>query len=105
MGRGRHSWLLALGAVAAAQMITVTVLDGATRAGYDSSRNWVSQLALGPRGWLGYLNFALCGAWLTAYAIGLHRHRAHPVGSSSASPSSPGSPGSAPSACDCRNNR
>lgn len=48
-------------------------LDGATRAGYDPYRNWVSQLALGPRGWLGSANLALCGAWLLAYAMALRR--------------------------------
>ena len=69
-----------MGAVAAGQMIAVVLLDGFTRAGYDTNRNWVSQLALGPRGWLGCLNFALCGAWLVAYAIGLHlRLRPNPA--------------------------
>jgi hypothetical protein len=71
-GRGR-GWLLAAGAVAAAQMIAVVLADGATRAGYDPYRNWVSQLSLGPRGWLGSANMALCGAWLLAYAVGLRR--------------------------------
>jgi uncharacterized protein DUF998 len=70
----RHRWLLCCGAVAAAQMAVVSVVDGATRLGYDPYRNWVSQLALGPRGWLGLLNLALCGGWLVAYAAGLRRH-------------------------------
>ena len=48
-------------------------IDAATRAGYDPYRNWVSQLALGPRGWLGTANLALCGAWLFAYAMALRR--------------------------------
>jgi len=76
-----HRWLLCCGAVAAAQMVAMSVVDGATRLGYDPYRNWVSQLALGPRGWLGLLNLALCGGWLIAYAAGLHRHlRAAPAG-------------------------
>jgi hypothetical protein len=57
--------------VAAAQVMVVVVLDGATRTGYESHRNWVSQLSLGRRGWLGSANLALCGAWLVAYAAGL----------------------------------
>jgi hypothetical protein len=64
-------WLLAAGVVAAAQVMVVVVVDGATRTGYQSHRNWVSQLSVGPRGWLGSANLALCGAWLVAYAAGL----------------------------------
>jgi hypothetical protein len=72
VGRGR-GWLLAAGAVAAVQVIALVLADGATRAGYDPYRHWVSQLSLGPRGWLGSVNMALCGAWLLAYAVGLRR--------------------------------
>jgi hypothetical protein len=71
---GRHRWLLWCGAVAAGQMVVVSVVDGATRDGYDPVRNWVSQLALGPRGWAGALNLAVCGVWLILFAAGLHRH-------------------------------
>jgi Protein of unknown function (DUF998) len=63
--------LLTAGAVAAVQMVVVVIADGATRAGYDPWRNWVSQLSLGPHGWLGVTNLAICAAWLFAYAIGL----------------------------------
>jgi len=75
--RGR--WLLLCGAVAAAQMVLVSVVDGATRPGYDPVRNWVSQLALGPRGWLGAVNLALCGFWLILFAVGLHLHLPGPA--------------------------
>ena len=57
--------------VAAGQMLVVAGLDGAMRAGYDPGRNWVSQLSLGPHGWVGVVNLATCGGWLVAYAIGL----------------------------------
>jgi hypothetical protein len=67
-------WPLATGAIAATQMTVVAGLDGATRAGYDPYRNWVSQLALGPHGWVGVANFALCAAWLTAFGAALHHH-------------------------------
>lgn len=69
-------WLLGAGAAAAVQMIAVSAVDGATRAGYDPNRNWVSQLALGPGGWLGVANLALCAGWLAVYAAGLERHLA-----------------------------
>jgi hypothetical protein len=52
-------------------MIVVVVVDGAARTGYQSHRNWVSQLSLGPNGWLASANMALSGAWLIAYAAGL----------------------------------
>jgi hypothetical protein len=65
---------LAAGAVAAVQMIVVAGLDGATRAGYDSSRNWVSQLSLGPGGPLGVANLALCAVWLLAFGLALRHH-------------------------------
>lgn len=68
-----HRWLLVTGAVAAVQMIVVVSADGATRAGYNANRNWVSQLSLGPQGWIGVLNLSLCSGWLIAFAIGLRR--------------------------------
>lgn len=67
----RHRWLLAAGAIAAAQMIVVVTVDGALRPGFDVNRNWVSQLSLGPQGWIGTLNLTLCCGWLLAYARGL----------------------------------
>lgn len=67
----RHRWLLATGAVAAVQMIVVVTVDGALRPGFDVNRNWVSQLSLGPQGWIGVLNLSVCCGWLLAYAMGL----------------------------------
>ncbi|WP_306207882.1 DUF998 domain-containing protein [Actinoplanes sp. RD1] len=77
--RPRPSPALPLGALAAAQMIAVVTLDGATRPGYDPWRNWVSQLALGPQGWQGTLNMTLCSLWLTLYALALHHHSRQPT--------------------------
>jgi hypothetical protein len=65
--------LPAFGVLAAVQMIAVSTLDGLTRPGYDDTRNWISQLSLGPDGWQGTANLATCGLWLTFCAIGLHR--------------------------------
>jgi hypothetical protein len=69
-----HRWLLGTAAVAAEQMTIIAVADGATRAGYDPYRNWVSQLSLGAGGRVGVVNLALCAGWLIAFAIGLHLH-------------------------------
>jgi hypothetical membrane protein len=70
----RRRWLLLCGPVAAVQTVGVSMADGVTRPGYDLARNWVSQLALGDRGWLGALNLALCGVWLVLFAAGLSAH-------------------------------
>ena len=66
---------LRLAAVAAVQITVVSLVDGATRPGFDPWRNWVSQLALGDRSWLGTLNLALGGVWLVLFAAAWRRHR------------------------------
>jgi hypothetical membrane protein len=66
---------LRLAAVAAVQITAVSLIDGATRPGFDPWRNWVSQLALGDRSWLGTLNLALGGVWLVLFAAAWRRHR------------------------------
>ena len=60
-----------IGALGAALFVTVFLIDGATRPGYSPSRHTVSALALGPRGWLQRANFLVCGAAITAGAVGL----------------------------------
>lgn len=60
-----------IGALGAALFVTIFLLDGATRPGYSPTRHTVSALALGPRGWLQRTNFAVCGAAVTAGAVGL----------------------------------
>ena len=66
-------FLPAFGALAAIQMIVVSTVDGLTRPGYDTTRNWISQLSLGPGGWHGPVNLATCGLWAILGAAGLHR--------------------------------
>ena len=70
-------WLLVGGAAATVQMVVFVVVAGALRPGYDSSRNWISQLSLGPGGGLATLNLALCGLWVVLGGFGL-RHRLGP---------------------------
>lgn len=65
--------LPAFGVLAAVQMIVVSTVDGLTRPGYDETRNWISQLSLGPDGWHGPANLATCGLWTILCAVGLHR--------------------------------
>jgi hypothetical protein len=59
------------GVVAAVQMILFVTVAGAARPGYDAGRNWISQLSLGPGGWLAAINLAACGGWLLVCAAGL----------------------------------
>ena len=65
--------LLACGIVGPILFVLTFVVDGATRPGYDSSRNLVSQLATGAGGWVQISNFIVCGVLLTAMAVGLSR--------------------------------
>lgn len=60
-----------IGALGATLFVVVFLLDGMTRPGYSPTRHTVSALALGPRGWLQQANFVLCGAAVTASAVGL----------------------------------
>lgn len=71
--RGIKRLLPAFGVLAAVQMIVVSTVDGLTRPGYDQTRNWISQLSLGPGGWHGPVNLATCGVWAILCAAGLHR--------------------------------
>jgi hypothetical membrane protein len=68
--RGRR-WLLAGGAVAAVQTVVFVSVVGDLRVGYDADRNWVSQLSLGPGGWLASVNFAVCGVLVILCGLGL----------------------------------
>jgi hypothetical membrane protein len=70
---GAKRLLPAFGVLAAVQMIVVSTVDGLTRPGYDETRNWISQLSLGPNGWHGTANLATCGLWVILCAVGLHR--------------------------------
>jgi len=54
-------------------MILFVSVAGVLRAGYDPQRNWISQLSLGPGGWLAAGNLAACGGWLIVCAAGLRR--------------------------------
>jgi len=58
----------------AGPVFTATFLaEGAARDGYRPLRQPVSSLALGPRGWVQTVNFAVTGVLCLAGAAGLHR--------------------------------
>ena len=65
--------LLACGSIGPTLFMTTFFIDGSTRPGYDPSRNFVSQLSTGERGWLQITNFVACGVLLLAGAVGLSR--------------------------------
>lgn len=63
--------LLYAGIVGPLLFIVVFLIEGATRPGYSAWRNFVSQLATGPGGWVQVMNFLVCGVLVLAFAVGL----------------------------------
>jgi hypothetical protein len=52
-------------------MVAFVSISADLRPGYDANRNWVSQLSLGPGGWLAAVNFAVCGLWVILCGLGI----------------------------------
>ncbi len=65
--------LLRCGVTAGPAFAAVFLAEGAVRDGYRPLRHPVSSLALGPRGWIQAVNFAVTGALFLAGAAGLAR--------------------------------
>jgi hypothetical protein len=65
--------LLAAGGAAGPLFLGAGVLQGFCRAGFDFSRNAISQLSLGDLGWIQVTSFLLTGALIIAGATGLRR--------------------------------
>jgi hypothetical membrane protein len=63
--------LLYAGVVGPLLFIAVFLIEGVSRPGYSAWRNFVSQLATGPGGWVQVANFLIYGALMVAFAIGL----------------------------------
>lgn len=63
--------LLYVGVVGPLLFIAVFLVEGLTRPGYSAWRNFVSQLATGPGGWVQVVNFLVYGALMVGFAIGL----------------------------------
>jgi hypothetical protein len=60
-----------IGAAGSVLFVSVFLADGWTRPGYSPSRQPVSALALGPRGWVQTSNFLVCGVAVTIGGWGL----------------------------------
>jgi hypothetical protein len=65
--------LLGYGVIAGPFYVTVSLAQALTRDGFDLSRHAWSLLANGSLGWIQVLNFALSGAMVLAFAVGLRR--------------------------------
>jgi Protein of unknown function (DUF998) len=63
--------LLAGGVVGPLLFILVFLVEGLTRPDYSAWRNFVSQLATGPGGWVQTINFFVCGVLVVGLAVGL----------------------------------
>ena len=59
--------------IAGPLFVATFLVEGALRPDYDALRHPVSSLALGPRGWVQVVNFAVTGVLYLAFAIGLSR--------------------------------
>lgn len=78
---GQARRLLRCGMWAGPVFTAAFVAEGAVRDGYRPLRHPVSSLALGPRGWIQTLNFAVTGVLTLAGAAGLRLTGDHPAGS------------------------
>jgi hypothetical membrane protein len=63
--------LLACGMIGPAFFVTVFLVAGAVRPGYDPLRHPVSSLSIGEAGWIQAANFMITGALVVAFACGL----------------------------------
>jgi hypothetical protein len=65
--------LLVCGIVSAPLWAAVSLIQAATREGYDLTRHPLSVLSNGPLGWIQTTNFLVCGILTVAGAVGLRR--------------------------------
>lgn len=66
-------FLLAAGLVGPLTFVVLVLVEGATRPGYSALRHPMSNLALGPQGWVLTLALLVLGAGLVCFAVGLRR--------------------------------
>lgn len=64
---------LACGVIGPVLFVIVFLIEGVTRPGYSAWRHSVSQLSLGPQGWMNSINIFVCGLFLLCFAFGLIR--------------------------------
>jgi hypothetical membrane protein len=73
--------LLQAGILGPALFVSVFLVEGATRPGYDPVRQFVSLLSLGEGGWVQVANFVVAGVLFMAFGLGLRRSWSTGVGS------------------------
>ena len=66
--RQRAAWA---GMIGSALFVTVFTLEGWLRPGYNPLAMYVSELSLGPRGWIQIVNFIVCGFLFLLFARGV----------------------------------
>jgi hypothetical membrane protein len=81
MPRPQAPALLSCGAVAGPLFVSVFLVLGAARAGYEPLRHPVSSLEIGDSGWTQRLNFLVTGVLVVAFSAGL-RTALRPLGGS-----------------------
>jgi hypothetical protein len=70
---GRAKLLLACGVVGPPLFVVALLIEGWTRAGYSTWRNFGSQLSTGPWGWTQIANFIVCGLLVFLSAFGFRQ--------------------------------
>lgn len=73
--------MLASGGVTAVVFLTVLLIEGARRPGYDPAYHTGSALSLGDRGWIQIANFLQLGMGMLAFAVGVRRTLDDTIGS------------------------
>jgi hypothetical membrane protein len=71
--RDKTKWLLTAGVIGPVFFVTVFLIEGWTREGYDPMRHFVSTLSLSDQGWQQIANFLVTGILFLATAVGLRR--------------------------------
>ena len=73
--RSRRVWTAAVaGMTAPVVFVVVFTVDGWLRSGYSARSMFVSELSLGPHGWVQIANFLITGALVTLFGRGLAAH-------------------------------
>ncbi len=59
------------GMIGPVHIVSIFIIEGRLRVGYNSLAMYVSALSLGPSGWVQILNFVIFGLLLLAFARGV----------------------------------
>ena len=71
MNDSRTKTLLSCAAIGFLVFVSIFLLEGIVRAGYNPLRHPISSLSIGEWGWMQQLNFMITGSLVIAFAIGL----------------------------------